>query len=164
MTTLFPLLKHHKGFTLIELVMVILLLGILSVSVAVKWPTEMKETAAFKEFKRAVRYAQHKAMTRDFTDDNTAWGILVSGNKYTVQRRGTDCSTCSAAGCAEDAYCSRTLLENSSITITDGKVWFNGFGEPFDDTPSALSAITAFTITESTGSTVQVYPETGYIE
>jgi type II secretory pathway pseudopilin PulG len=154
--------KH--GFTLIELVMIILLLGILSVSVAVKWPTEMKETAAVKEFKRAVRYAQHKAMTREFSGINTAWGILVAGNKYTVQRRGTDCSTCSNTGCAEADYCNRSLLDNSSITITDGKVWFNGFGEPFDDAPLALIVATTFTITESTGSTLQIYPETGYVE
>ncbi len=157
-------ISHNHGFTLIELIMVILLLGILSVSVAVKWPADMKETAAIKEFKRAVRYAQHKAMTREFTGMNTAWGILVSGNTYTIQRRGTDCSTCSAAGCAEDSYCNRSLLDNPSITVSDGQVWFNGLGEPFDNTPAALAGITSFTITESTGATVQIYPETGYVE
>ena len=144
--------------------MVILLLGILSVSVAVKWPTDMKEVAAVKEFKRAVRYAQHKAMTRDFTGVSTAWGISVSGNRYTIQRRGTDCSRCSATGCAETDFCNRYLLGNSSVSISDGKIWFNGLGEPFDDSLSALTVATAFTITENTGTTVQIYPETGYVE
>jgi len=164
MIMLTSLLKQSKGFTVIEIIMVILLLGILSVSVAVKWPADMKESAAVKEFKRAIRYAQHKAMTREFTGIDTAWGILVSGNKYTIQRRGTDCSTCSAAGCAEASYCDRFLLDNSSITITNGNVWFNGLGEPFDDTPSALIAVTTYTITDNTGSTIQIYPETGYVE
>lgn len=160
--SVYTLSRVQEGFTLIELVMIILLLGIISVSVAVKWPSGMQESAAVGEFKRAVRYAQHQAITREFTGIDSAWGISISGNQYTVQRRGTDCSSCAAADCAAD-FCNRFLLENSSITITSGKIWFNGLGEPFDDSLLALSD-TVFTITESSGTSVTVYGETGYVE
>lgn len=153
---------ESDGFTLIELVMVILLLGILSVSVAVKWPSSMKEAAAVGEFKRAVRHGQHLAMTREFTGVATGWGITISGNKYTVQRRGTDCTDCSAADCAHD-FCGRFLLDDAKITITSENIWFNGLGTPFNDSLAPL-ADTIFTITESSGSTVIIYGETGYVE
>ncbi len=153
---------EYDGFTLIELVMVILLLGILSVSVAVKWPGSMKEAAAVGEFKRAVRYAQHLAITREFTGVATAWGITVTGNKYTVQRRATDCTDCSAADCVHD-FCGRSLLDDAEITITSGNIWFNGLGTPFNDSLAPLDD-TIFTITESSGSTVTIYGDTGYVE
>ena len=150
------------GFTLIELVMVILLLGILSISVSVKWPSSMKEAAAVGEFKRAVRHGQHLAMTREFTGIASGWGITVSGNKYTVQRRGTDCTDCSAADCVPD-FCGRFLLDDAEITITSENIWFNGLGAPFNDSLNPLPD-TTFTITESSGSTMIIYGETGYVE
>ena len=151
-----------NGFTLIELVMVILLLGILSVAVAVKWPTGMKAAAAVGEFKRAVRHAQHLAMTREFTGIATGWGITVSGNQYTVQRRGTDCTDCTAAGCVQE-FCGRSLLDDAGITITSSSIWFNGLGAPFNDSLAPLPD-TIFTITESSGLNVTIYGETGYVE
>lgn len=149
-----------KGFTLIELIMVILLLGILSISAVVKWPDRMDDAAAVGEFKRAVRYGQHMAITRAFNGMGTAWGITISNNRYTVQRRGTNCSTCAAAGCATD-FCQRYLLDDSSITLSAGQIWFNGLGEPFDAGLAAMSD-TVFTIAGS--SNVTVYGETGYVE
>lgn len=149
-----------KGFTLIELIMVILILGILGISAVVKWPTGMDDTAAVGEFKRAVRYSQHLAMTRAFTGIGTAWGITISNNRYTVQRRGTDCSTCAASGCAVD-FCRRYLLDDSSMSLSAGEIWFNGLGEPFDAGLAAMPD-TVFSIAGS--STVTVYGETGYVE
>ena len=149
-----------KGFTLIELIMVILILGILAVSAVVKWPTGMDDTAAVGEFKRAVRYSQHMAMTRAFNGIGTTWGIKISNNRYTVQQRGTDCSTCATSGCAVD-FCQRYLLDDSSKTLSAGEIWFNGLGEPFDAGLAAMPD-TVFTIAGS--STVTVYGETGYVE
>ena len=69
--------------------MVIVILGILASAVAVKWPSsDMKLDAAVLDFTRAVRYAQHMALTRNYDPANpgSAWGVNISSNQYTVRR------------------------------------------------------------------------------
>jgi len=141
---------HASGFTLIELILAILLLSILSVTVVEKWPTGMDTEAAAREFKRAVRYAQHMAMTREFiTTPSAAWGISVSGNRYTIQRQTGKCVPPTDESdkddpdkCAEESYRNRALNDSGSIALTDGSVWFNGLGEPIDETGAPLGAVT----------------------
>lgn len=143
-----------SGFTLIELIMTILLLSILSVAVVVKWPTGMDTEAAALEFKRAVRNAQHMAMTREFIAGN-AWGLYVAASQYTVQRQdGSE---------KVPDFSDRFLLENSSMTITGGPatgLWFNGLGEPIDNTGAPLGIVT-YLIAGTENMTI--CPQTGYI-
>jgi prepilin-type N-terminal cleavage/methylation domain-containing protein len=152
-----------KGFSLIELIMVIVIISILTVTAVSKWPSGLGEDAAAMEFRRAVRYAQHMAITQQWTSADAAWGIVVSGNKYTVQR---------ADGSEQETsleYSGRNLLGNSSMTITDGSVYFNGLGEPIYTTdgvwgPAGTPCTSPITFTIGTSTTVRVYQETGYVE
>lgn len=143
----------RQGFTLIELITIILLLGVISVVATAKWPGDMKEDAAVKEFKRAIRYAQHQAMTREFVGGN-AWGLTVTANQYTIQRQdGTETVA---------DFTNRFLLDNAGITISDpGDLWFNGLGEPIDENGAPLAAAMSYTIADSEHLTV--CPETGYV-
>jgi prepilin-type N-terminal cleavage/methylation domain-containing protein len=149
---------NSKGFSLIELVMVIVILGILAVSVSIKWPSGLNIEAAVKEFKRAYRYAQHQAMTREYTNAGAAWGIFISGNQYTIQRQG-DASTALAD------YTGRRLLDHDGATLTGPDVLFNGLGEPLT-TAGVLYAdgdgkSRTYTIE---GKTLTFCAETGYIQ
>lgn len=162
MMFLFAKKKSAAGFTLVELVMIILLLSILSIAVYTKWPSGMDEEAAKLEFKQAIRYAQHMAMTRAWTNAGEAWGIKVSGNKYYVGRYDANCdSSCSSNRCAEAAYCDRNLLGSGSISLTPGAdILFNGLGEPIDSSDNFLGNVT-FTIGGS--QQVTVCQQTGYV-
>ena len=168
--------SRQRGFTMIELVMIIVILGILSAVAYERWPVGMEEAAAAKEFKRAVRYAQHKAMTRQYdeTTPTTAWGITVNGNRYTIRRQDANCVPPAADAtdrdrCAEEEYLNRALNDNNSSTLTDGAVWFNALGEPInpaDGTPvvPVPPAVAAVSFTVAGTITVTVSPQTGYVQ
>jgi len=147
------LLTSFHGFTLIELVMVIVLLGIMAVTVAVRWPSGLKEEGANLEFIRAIRYAQHKALTREYTTAGAAWGLIVVANQYTIRRADS-------SDLAEAEYVNRSLLNDTSVTLGPATgVYFNGLGEPIDSGGVPLGS-TTFTINGS--SFVTICPETGF--
>ncbi|MCX5863656.1 MAG: type II secretion system protein [Deltaproteobacteria bacterium] len=166
--------SRQHGFTLIELVMIIVILGILSAVAYERWPVGMEEAAAVKEFKRAVRYAQHKAMTRQFTTAAAAWGITVSANRYTVQRKNANCLLPADAAdrdkCAEETYQTRALNDKSNTSITGPtlSVWFNGLGEPIDPAGAPLLPplpdITFTIKADGSGTPINVHLRTGYVE
>lgn len=159
---LYNISAQAGGFTLIELVMIILLVSVLSVVAVVKWPTGMDVSAATLEFKQAVRYTQHMALTREWIDSSRAWGMVVIGDKYYIGRNGANCtSSCSNADCAEVGYCGRSLLGNSSLTLSSAVIYFNGLGEPIATDGSLLIENTTFTIGGSVS--VTVCQQTGYV-
>lgn len=144
----------NRGFTLMELTVIIVLLGILAATAYIKWPSGMETEAAVKELARAVRYAQHKAVTRAFTGSASAWGLVVTGNSYTVQRAD-------GSETAETDYQNRFLLDDNSIALTGGPVYFNGLGEPIDTSGAPLGD-TVFTVATTRQLTVRA--GTGYVE
>jgi type II secretory pathway pseudopilin PulG len=145
--------NRNHGFTLIELISIILLVGIISVVATAKWPGDMKEEAAAKEFKRALRYAQHQAMTREYISGN-AWGLTItSGKQYSIQRQ--DGSETVAD------FTNRNLLDDAITTISDpGDLWFNGLGEPIDGAGNPLPAV-HYVIAGTQN--ITVCPQTGYV-
>ena len=115
-------LSSEFGFTLIELVMIIVIVAILAATAALKWPGNVEHEAAIKEFKHAFRFAQHQALTRDYSDPTTAWGIFIAGNRYTIKRNDDSASV--------NDYTNRSLLDDTSIPLTGPDILFNGLGQP----------------------------------
>lgn len=148
--------NDHRGFTLLELVMVIVILAILAVTAAVKWPSGMKEKAALLEFTRALRYAQHKALTKEYTGAATAWGITISGtNQYSIGRRD-------GSEMAEGEYVNRSLLDDPAISLGPvAGVYFNGLGEPIAAGGAPLTTSPTFSINGA--SPVTICQQTGFV-
>ena len=100
-------------------------------------------------------YAQHKALTREYTIPAEAWGIVVDGaNRYTLERRDGSVQ-------AEAEYVNRLLLDDPSITLEPAVgVYFNGLGEPIDASGTPLATSTTFTINGTTP--VIICTQTGF--
>jgi MSHA pilin protein MshC len=134
----------HKGFTLIELVMVIVLIGIIAMFVAPRMvDVAGTKAGSFRDKLRAdIRYAQNLAMTRNLRSRVD----FSTPNQYSVQSSTT--STCSAFPAAIDPATSAafTVVLNAEdyvgITLTlPGMTCleYDSLGQPYNCTGLGLA-------------------------
>lgn len=141
----FPPIKSQRAFTLIELVVVILLLGIISINVGSRFfsGSAFADRKVADELIEAIRYAQHLAMSRG---GNIR--IVTTNTSYTVEQTdGTAIPNPNRSG-----NYAVTIPGNSSLSATS--ISFNGLGQPTPATNSSINVGSGFTIT--------VEGETGY--
>jgi len=78
------LCKNNRGFTLIELISVLLIMGIVAAVVVSRVGTSNNEVIAQMEVvKSHLRYAQSRAMNSDLV-----WGIRFDTDKYWLFKEG----------------------------------------------------------------------------
>ena len=139
--------SNQQGFTLVELVVVILILGILSINVGSRFlsGSAFADRQVADELIEAIRYAQHIAMSRGGSIQ-----VVTTATSYTVEQ--TDNTPVPNPNRSGDY--SVTIPSNSLLSIMT--ISFNGLGQP---TPNADSTIL---IGNPTAFTVTVEGETGY--
>jgi len=150
--------ESRWGFTLIELVMVIVIIGIIAV-VATPKLLSVSDTRVRKDSKMMLNYltmTQELAMSR-----SESYGVCLdtSNSRYTVNR--TDCTnTANIITSPEDRVSPLTIDYDSTLTIipaTTTSIFFDYLGRP---TPGGA------TLTFSSGNlsiTIEIEPNTGYI-
>lgn len=152
--------SKQTGFTLIELIMVIVILGILSASIAPKFAEKSTyaEHAFFSDTLNAIRYAQKLAVT---TGCNVKFS--VSSNSYTIARRGTPASSsCPTVG---NAYSLSVPQPSSGASIYSGSetdVTLTSTVSPFYFDPLGTASDNV-TLTINGTKTIQVIKETGLV-
>jgi len=142
-------LINQTGFTLVELVVVILLLGILAAFVAPKFfnLSEYRTRAAYDEVAGAVRYAQKLAVA-----SGCEVQVDLSGNSYALQQHSTDCTSGAFATITNHPVTSNSI-SGMSISSTPSSFIFDAMGRS--------SSVVAVTVgTES----FNVIAETGYVD
>ncbi len=144
-----------KGFTLVELVIVILLLGILSAVVVPKFfnLNDYRERAAYDEVAGAVRYAQKLAVA-----SGCEVQVSISGSSYALQQHATDCTTGAFTTISNHPVTSNSLA-GVTLASTAGDFIFDALGR----SPSASMIKTRINI--NGGSLYfEVVAETGYVD
>ncbi len=136
----------HKGFTLIELVVIILLLGILAAFAMPKFfnLSDYRTRAAYDEVASAVRYAQKLAVA-----SGCEVRVSISGSSYALQQHSTDCTSGAFATISNHPITSNNI-SGVSLTSIPGSFIFDAMGR-------SSSAVTvnidsdSFTVIAETG-------------
>lgn len=90
--------QQRNGFTIIEIIAVLLLIGIITV-ISASWLTSSSVYSVVSEaeaLKANLRYAQLRAMGDADTNigaNGVTWGIAFAAGSYTLQKNGNTAST-----------------------------------------------------------------------
>ena len=153
--------KSSQGFTLIEVIAVLIILGILGVVVA----SRVSSTGAYsvksqaEVLKSHIRYAQTMAM-----GTGIIWGINISDSKqYSLFRDNDTTKTVVLPG----ANSNPVVLEANGPSLSTDTIRFGGKGAPVDVIGDSIQTIPAATVTVSmTGvpsETITITRNTGFI-
>lgn len=165
---------RQSGFTLIELIMVIVLIGIMAVSVAPKFNSgSFKAVEIAGEVLEAVRYTQTLAMNHSGLADSDSdgnrdyYGIYFASNGYTVAIMDSDNIATPIAAVPALSGNSANYVQSwaSGITLTStvSPVFFSSRGEPLTSAGTALSSNPVITVTVSGNSdTITIQQVTGF--
>ena len=145
-------MKRLRGFTLLELVMIIVLLGIVSTFVAVRSGGDFTAVGDAEELLQAIRYTQGRAMQH--TGDGLSYQITFNGTGYTLSP--------AVAGIYGDSL--DGVLEGSSINPT-GTLQFDGRGLPSCSAGLACAGSPQNIVVSASGDSVILIlePYTGYV-
>jgi MSHA pilin protein MshC len=153
---------HSAGFTLVELVIVLVLLGILAIAIIPRAPSKGSLTLTGQAHQLAsdIRYVQSLSMTRG---QRFCFRLTPTGYNMTT----TAANACTATPTEHPA--GRALpvsLDGLSVnsTLPAGDVIFNGKGAPYADATTALAANAVITLSGEGGTkTVTISPVTGRV-
>lgn len=151
------------GFSLLEVVAVLLLIGILAVAAAVKYGKSGTRAIAEADGLRSVlRYAQSRAMADVYT-----WGVSFTATSYALFSNNP-----SQTGHAIPGQGSNTHALASGVTLSGtSPIIFDWRGQPVKTTITTAggwadpqNAYQYITVSESGGSaTVTITPYTGFV-
>lgn len=145
------MMPKSAGFTIFEMVMIIIVIAVIAVTVSVRMPAiEPIQVEGFSDvFKSDIRYTSVLAMS-----NNDEYKIVVGTNSYQIQDKNGTIINHPEVGAA-------SITSPSGVTISPATtLTFTGAGYP-----KALASQLNFSVT-SNGSTriVSVSPETGFVQ
>lgn len=148
----------QRGFTLIELIMVVILIGILAATALPKFSGKdaFAERAFFSDTLNAIRYAQKLAIT---TGCNVQ--VAISSNRYTLTRRGTSSST-SCAGSTYQLAIPHPSSGASTYSGSEPGITLTSTVSPFYSYPLGTASDNV-TLTINGTKTIHVIKETGLV-
>lgn len=155
--------RHLAGFTLIELVVTLILVGILAVVAIPRLRTQTFDTVSFyQEVLSAVRYAQKEAVAK-----RRVVCVALAVNSVTVRfARNEGVFACDTDLTSPRGVSPFTITASTGVTLSSAPatatLYFDGLGKPFD-AAGVASPQRTISITGDGTQTFVIEPETGYV-
>jgi prepilin-type N-terminal cleavage/methylation domain-containing protein len=151
---------NRNGFTIIELIIVMVIVGILAIFVTLTLGTTGGTTAIAEAeaLKANLRFTQSKAMS---DVSGNIWSLNITSSNYTIQRNGGVPSPAVNLPGSKTNSGTYPLPPGLTITSGTGDIRFNFRGQPVDASGSPLAA--NYSITVNGAPTVTVTQETGFV-
>jgi prepilin-type N-terminal cleavage/methylation domain-containing protein len=148
------------GFTMIEVVAVLVIIGIVSAVAAVRMSgTSSYDLASQVEVvKGHLRYAQTRAMNSNLV----VWGINFNSTTTYYLFQGVG-STTPVLLPGEDSATISLTAKKSALTITPVRITFNEFGSPCAASGTPPAPLTADATVTTNGGTITVTKNTGFM-
>lgn len=146
-----PSIYKTSGFTIVELIVVILIVGILSISVAPRFfaVASYENRQAIDELLSALRYSQQMAMNR-----GGGIHLVLTANNFTVQlSNGINLRS-------PDGRIPYTKIFPDSIIATANTIRYNALGQPVD--AAGIPLPNNFTIDINGDPAITIEANTGY--
>lgn len=152
----------QRGFTLIELIIVIIIISILAAYAIARWPSAVNLNAQAEQLAAAIRYTQSLAMTKGarylltITTSNKSYAITSIGSSPTTVNDPITNNTSTILG---NGISFGTITGLASVSPY--YIAFNGYGLPFSDNTATTSLTTTAVISLTSGGSskiVQITP------
>lgn len=153
--------RQAKGFTLIELVMVIVVLGILAAMASMRMPGEgIKASAQAEQLASDIRYTQSLAMSR-----GQRYRVNFTANSYQITDMSGVAQAHPSTGQTAAIVLTPAVLGAYNPPYTNSYVAFDGLGVPYTAATTAQTALATMTLT-SGGEVINVTvaPQTGRVQ
>jgi prepilin-type N-terminal cleavage/methylation domain-containing protein len=155
-------MKRQNGFSLIELVMVMVVIGILAVMATPRLGnlSTYSLTSATADLLEAIRYAQQQSMSHSGAAN---FEVMVTGTGFTVTQNGASITNpiTGASGYSQES----AVWDGISITSATGTITFDSRGRPTCGgglPPCALANVTLTLELNGESKTVTIERYTGY--
>lgn len=152
------------GFTLLEIVCVLVLVALLAVVASNRLATNTKAVIEADALKAVLRYAQARAMSDVYT-----WGVRFSAGGYTLLENNPNV----AAVLPGQGTATRTMPSGVNIAtagLTNNTIYFDWRGQPVTAAITAIggastpaASVQTIRLTESSAVSVTVTPYTGFV-
>ena len=169
-------IRDRTGFSLVEVISVLVVLGVLAAAVIAKYTSTdtVDATAQASAIKNSIRFAQSRAMKLgDPTNPNTIWGIKAQGGQYWPFKTVSHDDAANWVTLPSESN-QKVTVANSRVTITDFLVFFDSVGRPYTaytsstvNTPVGAGNPVAVTVSSTAGGAAVsfgVTPETGFVQ